>query len=158
MHCDVSFCNPLESVIYLGCLSNWSPCWRVMFPNCEARIQIYPPPLPCGTVFLHQFKGTAMVCSSTNPSEPARMVVWDGLVPSLPFEQGQVEKGLITSCINFLQTGRISLLSVALNIITCFSWGVLRNISCTSRRMSANNWTESSRLHCQNFHQFQITT
>jgi hypothetical protein len=44
----------------------------------------------------------------------------------------------ITSCMNFLQTGRISLLSVALNIITCFPWGVLRNISCTSRLMSEN--------------------
>jgi hypothetical protein len=38
---------------------------------------------------------------------------------------------------NFLQTGRISLLRVALNIMHCFSWGVRRKISCTSRRMSA---------------------
>lgn len=37
----------------------------------------------------------------------------------IPFQQR--EKGVITSCINFLQTGRISLLNVALNIITCFS-------------------------------------
>jgi len=43
----------------------------------------------------------------------------------------------ITSCMNFLHTGRISLLRVALNIITCFSCGVKRNISCTSRRISA---------------------
>lgn len=28
---------------------------------------------------------------------------------------------LLTSCMNFLQTGRISLLSVALNIMHCFS-------------------------------------
>lgn len=55
----------------------------------------------------------------------------------LRFEQvGQVVKLVITSCMNFLQTGRISLLKVALNIITCFSWGVLRKISWTSRRMS----------------------
>ena len=39
---------------------------------------------------------------------------------------------------NFLHTGRISLDSVAENIITCFSWGVDRNISWTSRRMSEN--------------------
>ena len=37
---------------------------------------------------------------------------------------------------NFLQTGRISLGKVALNIITCFEWGVALNTSCTSRRMS----------------------
>ena len=42
----------------------------------------------------------------------------------------------ITSCMNFLQTGRISLFSVALNINTCFSCGVILKISCTSRRMS----------------------
>lgn len=44
--------------------------------------------------------------------------------------------GIITSCINFLQTGRISLASVALNIMTCFSCGVMRNTSCTSLRIS----------------------
>ena len=43
---------------------------------------------------------------------------------------------LRTSCMNFLQTGRMSLLRVALNIMTCFSCGVARKISCTSRRMS----------------------
>lgn len=60
----------------------------------------------------------------------------------LRFEQvGQVVKLVITSCMNFLQTGRISLLRVALNIITCFSWGVLRKISWTSRRMST--WQEN---------------
>lgn len=37
---------------------------------------------------------------------------------------------------NFLQIGRISLLSVAENIMTCLPWGVLRNISCTSLRIS----------------------
>lgn len=36
---------------------------------------------------------------------------------------------VITSCINFLQTGRISLLSVAENIITCLPCGVFRKIS-----------------------------
>jgi hypothetical protein len=54
-------------------------------------------------------------------SKTPQMSVQKGHFPLLPFEKGQVEKGLITSCINFLQTGRISLLSVALNIITCFS-------------------------------------
>lgn len=43
---------------------------------------------------------------------------------------------LLTSCMNFLHTGRISLLKVALNIMHCFSWGVRRKISCTSRRIS----------------------
>lgn len=38
---------------------------------------------------------------------------------------------------NLRQTGRISLLSVALNIMTCFSWGVILKMSCTSRLMSA---------------------
>lgn len=42
----------------------------------------------------------------------------------------------ITSCINLLQTGRISLLKVAENIITCLSWGVNLNISWTSFRIS----------------------
>jgi hypothetical protein len=41
-----------------------------------------------------------------------------------------------TSCMNFLQTGRMSLERVAENIITCFSWGVFRKISCTSRLIS----------------------
>ena len=43
---------------------------------------------------------------------------------------------VLTSCMNFLQTGLISLERVAENIMTCFSWGVARKISCTSRRMS----------------------
>lgn len=46
----------------------------------------------------------------------------------------------ITSCINFLQTGRISLLSVAENIITCLSWGVILKIACTSLLMSATEY------------------
>lgn len=37
---------------------------------------------------------------------------------------------------NFLQIGRISCDNVALNIITCFSVGVARKISWTSRRIS----------------------
>ena len=43
---------------------------------------------------------------------------------------------VITLFMNFLQTGWISLDSEALNIITCFSWGVIVNISWISRRMS----------------------
>ena len=48
------------------------------------------------------------------------------------------EPGLrkLTSCMNFLQTGRISLPKVALNIMTCFSCGVARKISWTSLLMS----------------------
>ena len=38
---------------------------------------------------------------------------------------------------NFLQTGRISLDSVALNIMTCLECGVLLKMVCTSPRMSA---------------------
>lgn len=53
---------------------------------------------------------------------------------------GQVDKegrrDLITSCMNLRHTGRISLLRVALNIMTCFSCGVMRKISWTSRRIS----------------------
>ena len=45
----------------------------------------------------------------------------------------------ITSCINRLHTGRISLLKVAENIITCLSWGVNLKISWTSFRMSIVN-------------------
>ena len=41
-----------------------------------------------------------------------------------------------TSCMNFLQTGRTSLLRVAENIMTCFSTGVILKISWTSRRIS----------------------
>ena len=44
---------------------------------------------------------------------------------------------LFTSWQNFLQTGRISLLIVAVNIITCFWCGVERKISWMSLRMSA---------------------
>mmetsp|Transcript_13210 Transcript_13210/g.55334 ORF Transcript_13210/g.55334 Transcript_13210/m.55334 type:complete len:234 (-) Transcript_13210:983-1684(-) len=40
------------------------------------------------------------------------------------------------SDMNFLHTGRISLLSVAENIITCFLCGVFTKIDCTSLRMS----------------------
>lgn len=45
--------------------------------------------------------------------------------------------GFFTSWQNFLQTGRISLLIVAVNIMTCFWCGVARKISWTSLRMSA---------------------
>ena len=37
---------------------------------------------------------------------------------------------------NFLTTGRMSLGSVAENIMTCFSRGVAKKICCTSARMS----------------------
>ena len=47
--------------------------------------------------------------------------------------------GIITSCMNFLQTGRMSLDRVAENIITCFECGVARKISWMSRRMSAHD-------------------
>merc|ERR1719323_656550 len=59
----------------------------------------------------------------------------------------------IGSCMNFLHTGLISLERVALNIITCFSWGVARKISCTSRRMSSCSsiLSHSSRTKCFRF-------
>lgn len=53
-------------------------------------------------------------------------------------DRSEQEVGLITSCINFLQTGRISLDNVAENIITCLLCAVLLKISCTSLRMSVN--------------------
>lgn len=56
--------------------------------------------------------------------------------------------GLLTSCMNFLQTGRISLLRVALNIMHCFSCGVRRKISCTSRRMSGWGGQETGGHEC----------
>lgn len=65
--------------------------------------------------------------------------VWGGLVKGRSCWHGRSRRGVITSCMNFLQTGRISLLRVALNIMTCFSWGVIRKISWTSRRMSAGD-------------------
>lgn len=49
---------------------------------------------------------------------------------------GETTDRSLTSCMNLRQTGRMSLLSVALNIMTCFSWGVILKISCTSRLMS----------------------
>lgn len=79
------------------------------------------------------------------PAVRAMWVSWSGPRPlgraeaaalrSQPPRAGQGVT-LLTSCMNFLQTGRISLLRVALNIMHCFSWGVRRKISCTSRRMS----------------------
>ena len=41
-----------------------------------------------------------------------------------------------TLCMNLRHTGRISLLKVAENIMTCLLWGVARKIFWTSRRMS----------------------
>ena len=44
-----------------------------------------------------------------------------------------------TLFMNFLHTARISLASVAENIMTCLSWGVSLKMACTSPRMSASN-------------------
>lgn len=72
-------------------------------------------------------------------------IVWPELCPGHEFaheveaivvDRSEEEECVITSCMNFLQTGRISLDSVALNIMTCLLCGVLLNISCTSRRIS----------------------
>mmetsp|Transcript_4409 Transcript_4409/g.17587 ORF Transcript_4409/g.17587 Transcript_4409/m.17587 type:complete len:205 (-) Transcript_4409:192-806(-) len=51
---------------------------------------------------------------------------------------------------NFLHTGRISFESVAENIITCLSCGVILKISCTSARMSSCSsiLSHSSRMKC----------
>lgn len=51
----------------------------------------------------------------------------------------------LTSCMNLRQTGRISLLRVALNIMTCFSWGVALKISWTSRLMSTTRSKHSNK-------------
>lgn len=56
------------------------------------------------------------------------------------------EVWLITSCINFFATGRISLDNVALNIMTCLPCGVLRNISCTSLLMSTNRKKQNGEI------------
>lgn len=56
----------------------------------------------------------------------------------------------ITSCMNLRQTGRISLLSVAENIITCFECGVLRKISWTSRRISVRRKRRMTCYSCEN--------
>jgi len=47
---------------------------------------------------------------------------------------------------NFLQMGRTSLLRVALNIMTCLSWGVSLKMACTSPRMSANTSNRHKKL------------
>lgn len=75
--------------------------------------------------------------------------VWGGLVKGRSCWHGRSRRGVITSCMNFLQTGRISLLRVALNIMTCFSWGVTRKISWTSRRMSAGDSKRT--MHSYNY-------
>ena len=49
------------------------------------------------------------------------------------------EPGPLTLVMNFLQMGRISLDRVALNIMTCFSCGVILKMSCRSPRMSAQH-------------------
>ena len=64
---------------------------------------------------------------------------WRGTTPQPPMN-GAVGGGR-TSDMNFLQIGRISCESVALNIMTCFSCGVALKISCTSARMSARRRT-----------------
>lgn len=46
--------------------------------------------------------------------------------------------GVRTSFMNFLQMGRMSLASVAENIMTCLLCGVALKISWTSERMSAS--------------------
>lgn len=72
-------------------------------------------------------------------------IVWAELCPGYKYGTNEVEAivdrseeedCVITSCMNFLQTGRISLDNVALNIMTCLLCGVLLNISCTSLRIS----------------------
>ena len=65
----------------------------------------------------------------------ARAVV--GVVGGVANDSGTGIK--LTSFMNFLHTGRISLDSVAENIITCLSCGVILKISCTSARMSARS-------------------
>ena len=65
----------------------------------------------------------------------------DGGSISMKTSRNVQPSGIITSCMNFLQTGRMSLDRVAENIITCFECGVARKISWMSRRMSAHDTT-----------------
>mmetsp|Transcript_16328 Transcript_16328/g.49108 ORF Transcript_16328/g.49108 Transcript_16328/m.49108 type:complete len:219 (-) Transcript_16328:519-1175(-) len=53
-------------------------------------------------------------------------------------------------CMNFLQMSRVSELMVALNIMTCFFFGVLMKICCTSRRMErlSMHLSHSSNTKC----------
>ena len=90
---------------------------------------------------------------------------------------GHIIQRCKVTCMNFLQTGLTSLLRVAENIMTCFSWGVDRKISCivgienifrnrifqsestwTSRLMSssASILSHSSRTKCFKFFRFNF--
>lgn len=62
------------------------------------------------------------------------VVVFAGSTQSPPLVSPQAPR---TFVMNFLQSERMSDASVAENIMTCLSWGVILKISCTSARMSA---------------------
>lgn len=61
-----------------------------------------------------------------------------GVLAADRLQEGVPAGWVRTSDMNFLQMGLISLLRVALNIMTCLSWGVSLKMACTSDRMSAN--------------------
>jgi len=66
-------------------------------------------------------------CGSSSNSVKIRKKDW--IKKKRKKKKRQAGAGIITSCMNFLQTGRISLDRVAENIITCFECGVARKIS-----------------------------
>ena len=96
----------------------------------------------------HHHKWGRASLSETVTKQPARHQTtrrWRSCV-SMRLKTREVGKkrqpsAIITSCMNFLQTGRISFDSVAENIITCFECGVARKISWMSRRISTHDTT-----------------
>lgn len=80
---------------------------------------------------------------------PAAARRW-GAVGCATLERGR------TSDMNFLQIGRISLLSVALNIMTCLSCGVCLKMDCTSPRMSAIAAASQQLAECTERQDFMV--
>ena len=80
--------------------------------------------------FIHVSQGTRRGDNSSNL--PLRLVPCDSVIILHDIDT----RHKLTSCMNNLQIGRISLLRVALNIIVCLSQGVALKMICTSARMS----------------------
>ncbi len=121
LSCAVCTCDQLITEFYcsagalwlLSALSTWMP--HVMPSGSNAQLSN-----SCCCVCIYDQPQQAVVAAGGRPAVGAAAAGW-----RTP-----------TSCMNFLQTGRMSLERVAENIITCFSWGVFRKISCTSRLIS----------------------
>ena len=71
---------------------------------------------------------------------------------------GEQARRVLTSSMNFLQIGLMSSDRVALNIRTCFWFGVFKKISCTSLRMSSSSsiLSHSSSTKCFRFLRFSL--